>query len=402
MADTPLPRNVRALGAVSFLTDVSSEMIAPLLPMFVTGVLGAGATMLGAIEGIADAIAAFLKLAAGWWSDRGRRRKPLVVLGYSIASIARPAMAIAGSAMHVLVIRAIDRVGKGIRSSPRDALIAEATPPADRGRAFGFHRAADTAGAVLGPLLAWALLEQADVPLRSVFAWAAVPAVLSVIVLIVWVRETTPSSPVGAAAAAPAPSAAPVHSASPPAPLGAPFWRYIGVLTVFTLGASTDAFILLRATDIGVPVALIPALWAVHNLVRALAGTAGGHLSDHIGRRLPIISGWALYAAVYAGFALASEAWHIWVLMVLYSGYYALTEGAEKALVADLVPQGRLGAAYGWFNFATGIAVLPASLVFGLIWDRAGAPVAFGVGAAFAAVASLGLIALVPNAAYKR
>ena len=384
----PLPRSVKALGAVSLLTDASSEMILPLLPLFLTTVLGASATMLGAIEGLAETVASLLKLASGWWSDRVRRRKPLVLAGYGIASVVRPLMAFATHPWHVLTVRVADRIGKGIRSSPRDALIADATQAADRGRAYGFHRAADNLGAVVGPFVAWLMLEQGKMDMRAVFLWASLPALLSVVVLFVFVRDT--------AKAAPAPPTVTVGDATAQ-PLGNTFWRYLAVVGVFTLGCSTDAFLLLRASQIGVAAPLIPILWAVHNLVRALSSTPGGHLSDHIGRRPPIIAGWAVYAAVYLCFAFASEAWHAWVLLAAYGLYFGLAEGAEKALVADLVPAARRGAAFGWFNFVVGVSALPASLIFGFVWDRVGPLAAFSMGASLAGAATLGLLILVPR-----
>ena len=402
MAEKPLPRNVKALGVVSLLADVSSEMIFPLLPLFLTTVLGASAAMLGAIEGLAETVAAMLKLASGWWSDRVRSRKPLVVAGYAISALVRPVIAVAAAPWHILVARVADRVGKGIRSSPRDALIADVTPAADRGRAYGFHRAADNFGAVLGPLVAWLMLQQGGFELRTVFLWASVPAFISVIVLLVFVREARAKTTATLSADA-APVAAPAQTATvaamaetPTAALGAPFWRYLAVVFVFTLGCSTDAFLLLRASQLGVPIAWIPILWAAHNLVKAAASVPGGRLSDRIGRRVPIISGWAIYAAVYLLFGFASEAWHAWALMLTYGLYFGLTEGAEKALVADLVPAGRRGAGFGWFNFTIGIAALPASLVFGLVWDSYGPLAAFSMGASLAALATLGLLVLVP------
>jgi len=407
----PLPRNVKALSAVSLLTDASSEMILPLLPLFLTTVLGASATMLGAIEGLAETVASLLKLASGWWSDRVRRRKPLVLAGYGIASVVRPLMAFATHPWHVLTVRVADRIGKGIRSSPRDALIADATPAADRGRAYGFHRAADNFGAVLGPVIAWLMLEPGKMELRSVFLWASLPALLSVIVLFVFVRDAAGAStlPPGGGSSAEAADGAALRTAAgsaarpgaeadaPAAPLGAAFWRYLAVVGVFTLGCSTDAFLLLRASQIGVAAALIPILWAMHNLVRALSSTPGGHLSDHVGRRPPIIAGWAVYAAVYLCFAFASEAWHAWVLLAAYGLYFGLAEGAEKALVADLVPAARRGAAFGWFNFVVGVSALPASLLFGFVWDRVGPLAAFSMGASLAGAATLGLLLLVPR-----
>ncbi|MDB4885136.1 MAG: major facilitator superfamily 1 [Gemmatimonadetes bacterium] len=378
-----LGRNVLALSAVSFLTDVSSEMIYPLLPVFLTTVLGANASFIGAIEGAAESTAALLKLASGWWSDRVRRRKPLVVAGYGIATLMRPLVAIAGSASQVLMIRVADRVGKGIRNAPRDALIAESVDPGIRGRAFGFHRAADHAGGVLGPLIAFALLSLHLAGLRTVFWLAAIPGVLSFVVLLVFVRDVP-------RAARAAPSTTPDLSL----PLGPQFWRVLGVLFVFTLGNSTDAFLLLRATQLGVPVAMAPVLWAALHVVKSASSTPGGSLSDRVGRRPTLIAGWVLYAAVYLGFAMAGTAWQAWALFGVYGIYFGLTEGAERAFIADLVGAERRGTAFGWYNLAIGLGALPASILFGVVWDRVGAPAAFAMGATLALVAAAGLLAV--------
>lgn len=386
-ADPPkLGRNVMALSAVSFLTDVSSEMIYPLLPVFLTSVLGANASFIGAIEGAAETTAALLKLASGWWSDRVRKRKPLVVLGYGIATFMRPLVAIAQSAAQVLLIRVADRVGKGIRNAPRDALIAESVHPSIRGKAFGFHRAADHAGGVLGPLIAFALLTYHWAPIRTVFWLAAVPGVLSFVVLVAFVRE------IERPAAAPAGTGPDLSL-----PLGSRFWRVLGVIFVFTLGNSTDAFLLLRANQLGVAVALAPILWAALHVVKSLSSTPGGALSDRIGRRPTLIMGWALYAAVYFGFARATEAWQAWALFGVYGVFFGLTEGAERALMADLVIPERRGTAFGWYNLSIGLGALPASLLFGWVWDRAGAPVAFTMGASLALAAAAGMLLVVPR-----
>ena len=386
VARATLGRNVKALSAVSFLTDVSSEMIYPLLPVFLTGVLGANASFIGAIEGAAETTAALLKLASGWWSDRVRKRKPLVVLGYGIATFMRPLVAIAQSASQVLFIRVADRVGKGIRNSPRDALIAESVDPSIRGRAFGFHRAADHAGGVLGPLIAFAILTYHLAPIRTVFWLAAIPGVLSFIVLVAFVRD------IERPAATPA-----VGGPDLTVPLGARFWRVLGVIFLFTLGNSTDAFLLLRANQLGVPVALAPILWAALHVVKSMASTPGGALSDRIGRRPTLVMGWMLYALVYVGFAQASVAWHAWALFGVYGLYFGLTEGSERALVADLVSADRRGTAYGWFNLSIGLGALPASLMFGWVWDHAGAPTAFVMGASLAMAAAVGMLVLGPR-----
>ena len=406
-----LGRNVVTLGAVSLLTDASSEMIYPLLPIFLTATLGASAAAVGAIEGAAETTAALLKLASGWWSDRVRRRKPLVVAGYGIAGLARPLVAIATSASQVLAIRLTDRVGKGIRSSPRDALIADSVHPSLRGRAFGLHRAMDHAGAVIGPLLAWALL-RVGVSLRTVFWLAAVPAALALLTLVVGVREAAVANAEPEPDRGPPPeiniardsddavtNPASVQSPALAEPLPRRFWAFLGVLLVFTLGNSTDAFLLLRASQLGVPAALVPILWAMLHVVKSGSSVPGGVLSDRVGRRPLLVVGWLLYAAVYLGFARAGATWQAWALFAVYGLHFGLTEGAEKALVADLVPATRRGTAFGWYNLAIGLAALPASLLFGLVWTRWGAPVAFVMGSALALVAAIGAVAVAPRRA---
>ncbi len=402
--EAPLPRNVLALSVVSFLTDVSSEMIYPVLPLFLTTVIGAGAGTVGAIEGMAESTAAMLKLASGWWSDRVRR-KPLVLFGYGLAAVARPLMAMAGSAGQVLAVRLADRVGKGVRSAPRDALIADAVSPAQRGRAFGTHRAADNAGAVLGPLIAWVLLQPLAMPVRSVMWWAAVPGVLSVVVLVGWVREhaartqRTSRQTVAVHAVSASGASAASSGRSPllaaPGSLAPPFWRYLAVLLLFTLGNSSDAFLLLRATQLGVPVALIPVLWACLSVVKAASSIPGGRLSDRVGRKPVIVGGWIVYSIVYIMLARAHSAWEIWGLFAVYGVYFGLTEGVEKAMVADLVPAATRGAAYGWYNFTVGLGALPASVLFGVVWERWGAATAFGMGAVIAVVAAVAMWLLV-------
>jgi MFS family permease len=379
-----LGRNVLALSAVSFLTDVASDMTYPLLPLFLTTMLGASATTVGAIEGAAESTAALLKLASGWLSDRVSRRKPLVVAGYGIASLIRPLIGLAQSASQVLAIRVTDRVGKGVRGAPRDALIADSVEPAVRGRAFGFQRSADHAGAVVGPLLAFTLLRWGGMELRHVFLWTAVPGALAVIAVLFGVREVPRERKEAS-------------KLDLRAPLGRRFWAFLAVLLVFTLGNSTDAFLLLRARDLGIADALVPILWALLHVVKSLSSTPGGALSDRIGRKPLLIAGWTLYAAVYFALARADAAWQAWALFAVYGIYFGLTEGVEKALVADLVPEDRRGTAFGWYNLALGIGALPASLIFGAIWDHAGAPVAFGFGAAMALAAAIGIAFVAPG-----
>ena len=395
---TKLPRTVKALSAVSLFTDASSEMIYPLLPAFLTATLGVSAAWVGIIEGTADAVASLLKLASGWWSDRVPRRKPLVVFGYGLASVLRPLVGFASAGWQVLAIRVGDRVGKGIRGAPRDAMIADAVPAGERGRAFGVQRAADHAGAFIGPLIAFVLLQWVGVSVRTVFLLAAVPAAVAMVV-VVFVLKEDDSRQTTVDSGRLAVDRAPTAIRRPPtadAPLGASFWRYLAVLVLFTLGNSTDAFLLLRASQLGVSAATIPLLWAALHVVKSATSIPAGAWSDRVGRRTMIAAGWLWYALVYLGFALASSTWHAWALFIAYGLFFGLTEAVERALVADLVPAARRGTAFGWYNGVIGAAVLPASVVFGLLWDWRGSAFAFTVGAASAALASIALVAVRP------
>ncbi|RNC71432.1 MAG: MFS transporter [Desulfuromonadales bacterium] len=376
-----ISRNVLILGLVSLLTDVSSEMIYPLLPLFLTTVLGAGPALLGLIEGVAESTAAFLKLASGIVSDRVQSRKGLVLAGYTISSLARPLIAAATSPAAVLGIRFADRVGKGIRTSPRDALIADSTDPASRGKAFGFHRAMDHAGALLGPLIATLLLAGFMVDLRTVFWLSAIPGVLAVVLIMALVRDTERRRTADGSFLGIVPRGE--------------LRRYLLVLLVFTLGNSSDAFLLLRAGELGVPPARIPLLWAFFHVIKMVGSTPFGALSDRIGRRAVIIVGWVVYALAYAGFALAETELACWLLFGVYGLFYAMTEGAEKALLADIALPEERGGAFGWYNFAVGVGALPASLLFGAIWEQAGRVAAFGFGAGLAALAAVLLLMLV-------
>lgn len=375
--------NVLVLGLVSFFTDVSSEMIYPLLPLFLSSVLGAGPAFLGVIEGVAESTASLLKLGSGVVSDRIARRKGLVLFGYGLSSLMRPLIGSATSPLMVLLIRAGDRVGKGVRTSPRDALIADSVDPGLRGKAYGFHRSMDHAGALLGPLLATGLLAYLVSDLRQLFWLAALPGVVAV-ALIVWkVREVEHPGER---------SPAPVRLALLPA---GPLRRYLLVLFLFTLGNSSDAFLLLKAGQLGVPLLRIPLLWSFFHLVKMLASMPFGALSDRVGRRGVIVAGWVVYALSYLGFALAVTELQIWLLFAFYGLFYGLTEGVEKALLVDLSNPVLRGAAFGWYNFAVGAGALPASLLFGLIWQRMGAVAPFVFGAVLATLAALLLITLV-------
>lgn len=372
---------------VSLTTDISSEMIYPLMPLFLATVLGAGRGFIGVVEGAAEATASLLKLVSGRLSDRVRRRKPLTVLGYAISSLARPLVGLARAPWMVLVVRLFDRLGKGIRTSPRDALVADVTPAQGRGRAYGFHRAMDNAGAVIGPAVATLLLGVFHLPLRSLFLWSAVPAAIAMAVLVGAVREQERRTAPTTAAATPQ-AGRPPHLAA-----------YLTVVGLFALGNSSDAFLLLRARELGVRQALIPAIWMVHNASKALLSTAGGALSDRAGRRGVIAAGFGVYALSYLGFGAASAAWQAWPLFILYGLYYALTEGSERALVADLAGPSYRGRAFGYYHAIVGMAALPASVGFGVLTERYGSRLPFLLSAGLAAVAAALLITLVPNRA---
>lgn len=375
--------NVLILGLVSLFTDISSEMIYPLLPFFLTTVLGGGPAFLGVIEGVAESTSSLLKLVSGIISDRLPGRKKLVLAGYTLSSIARPLIALAHTPLAVLFIRFADRVGKGVRTSPRDALIADSVDSSIRGKAFGFHRSMDHAGAIIGPLIATALLTWFTADIRIVFWLAAIPGGVAVLLIILKVRETE-------------------RKGSQNGRFLGRFPRgrlrsYLFILFIFTLGNSSDAFLLLRAGQLGVTPGRIPLLWTFFHLVKMLSAMPFGALSDRIGRRWVIISGWGVYAFAYAGFARASSELDVWILFAVYGLFYGLTEGVEKALLVDLAPPSERGGAFGWYNFAIGAGALPASIIFGFIWQKGGAEVAFGLGAVLACLAALLLYLFIPG-----
>lgn len=384
-----LPATVWALGWVSFFTDVSTEIIYPLLPVFLTVTLGASTAFVGLIEGIAESTASLLKVASGWWSDRVRKRKPLMIAGYGLSALTRPLIAIATTGAHVLAARFVDRIGKGVRTSPRDALLAASVPAEQRGAAFGVQRAMDNAGAVAGPLIAWVMLEWFTSDYRVLFWVAVIPMVCALACLVFGTREPVQTS--ARATAEPA----------PPFVMTPAFKSYLGALFTFALGNSSDAFLLLRAKDAGIPASHLPLLWMALHIVKAASSYPAGVLSDKLGRRGLITGGWCVYALVYLGFGVAAEAWHIWALFVAYGLFYGMTESTERALVADFYPDAQRGRAFGAFHFTTGVAALPASVVMGLLWGWAGPGFAFGSGALLALAAAAWLaLARPPRAAH--
>lgn len=378
-----LPPNVVAIGLVSLLNDASSEIIYPLLPIFLATSLGASAGAIGIIEGLAESISSLLKLFAGHLSDRLGKRKFLVVGGYALAALMRPLLAFAGNWHQVLAIRVGDRVGKGLRTAPRDAMIADSVRLEQRGLAFGFHRAMDHGGAVIGPIIGYLLVVLFAGNFTKIFLIAAIPAFAAVLVAIFVMRE----SPVHKDTAKPVKLSLRGFNGN--------FKRFLLILALFTLSNSSDSFLILRARDSGVSLAIIPLLWAAHHGSKVLSSLYGGDLSDRLGRKRLIVSGWVLYAAVYAGFAFVDNAFSVWALFLIYGIYFGLVEGAEKALVADLVRPEQRGTAYGLYNLAFGITVFPASLLMGIIWDWKGPATAFIVSAVMGATAAILLLIFV-------
>jgi MFS family permease len=371
-----LPRAVWLLGWVSFATDAASEAIYPLLPFFLTAVLGAGAVSLGIVEGAAEAANSLLKLVSGRASDRSRAKRPLVLLGYSLSSTAKPFIALAARWSQVFTIRILDRMGKGIRSAPRDAMLATFATPSNRGQVYGFHQAMDNLGAVVGPALATAFLLAYPGRYRTLFALTIIPGAISVL-LILLIREKRSS----ASGFSPTDAAPGVSSADR---LPAQFTRFMVVLAIFSLGNSTDAFLLLRLTGAAGDARFVPLMWAGIHVVKSAVSFVAGGWSDRIGRRAVIATGWIVYAVVYAGFAFSRSLIALLAWFLIYGFYFGLAEGTEKAFVADLAPASRRGTAFGSYNTVIGLGALAASVVFGILWTAYGAPVAFGVGASLA------------------
>jgi MFS family permease len=384
-----LPRNVIALGVVSLLTDVSTEMIVPVLPLFVVGVLGASMASVGVIEGVAESTAAFMRLGSGWLSDRSGHRKPFLFFGYGISAVAKAALAVALSWPMVLALRFGDRIGKGLRNPPRDALIADSVEPRHLGRAFGFHRGLDTLGAAIGPLVAFAMLRAFPGGFRRIFLLSVLPAALSLVVLAVFVRAKRHQ-----AARITAPLFAEARA------MGGPFHRFLLVAGLFSLANSSTAFLLLLAADrshgAGFTSPQVVLVYLLYNLVYALLSWPVGELSDRIGRRSILLGAYLLFAALYA--LLAWRAGAVFVIggFVVLGLHSAMLEASQRSMLSDLVEPARRGTAYGLYYAVVGVALLPASIMAGALWDRLGPRSMFAVDAAIALLAGLLFAVLLP------
>ena len=389
-----LPRTVWLLGLISLLNDAASELVYPLLPLYLATVLVAGPSVLGLIEGAAEAASSLLKLASGMLYDRHGRAKPFIVAGYSLAAIARPLIALIAAWPVLLLLRVGDRIGKGLRSSPRDALLARSVDGGRRGLAFGVHRAMDNAGAVIGPLAAAGLLAL-HVPIRDILLWSALPGALCVALALALREPLPPSRAVSHAPAAAdlpgAPVAAGNAAARPPLPRA--YRRLLWAVALFTCGQASQTFLLLRAADAGMAPAQIALMWAAVAATTMTLSVPLSAWSDRVGRLRPMAAGWALYALLFIGFATASSTAVFWLLALGIGLYQALTEGAERALIADQVAESQLGTAYGAYYLVKGLLLLPASALFGLLWQFGAASLAFGV-SAVCALAALALLAL--------
>lgn len=387
-----VPPIVRSLGWVSFFTDVASEMIYPLLPALLLS-FGGTAMWLGAMEGIAEAVSAVVKWRIGPIVDRAGKKKPLIFGGYALATFARPLIALASAGWHVIVLRSLDRVGKGVRGVPRDALLAESVPAESLATAFAFHRMMDNAGSVAGPIVAFALLRGLELPLRWVIAFAVVPGIVACGVLVVGVKE--PEEAETGARSGTATATATATEERDQGRLPRSVWRYLLVLALFTLGASADSFLLLRAVEIGMPAAWAPLLWLALSGAKAASNMPGGWMADRVGRKGTLVVAWFLYAAFYAAMPFVTTPLPFALLVIAYGAYYGLAEGSERALLAEQAPPSMRGRAFGAMHAVTGLAVLPANLLFGALYAKHVA-LAFGVSAACAASAALLLLVVVP------
>jgi len=383
MRDNPrggLGRNVYVSGAVSFFMDVSSEMVYPLVPLFLAGVLGVNKSVIGAIEGVAESTASVLRIFSGWLSDRLGNRKALMAAGYAISTLSRPIIALAGNWHQVFAARFVDRFGKGVRTAPRDAIIAESADPGVMGRAFGLHRAMDTLGAVVGPAAAFMLLSVYEDGFRTVFWLSMLPAAVAVALIIFFIRERHDARP------------GQPEARKPKLTLRYFDWRFkafIAIAVVFALGNSSDVFLILRSRQLGVPTAVIPLMYMCFNLVYSLSSLPAGIAADRFGMKRVVLAGFVLFALVYLGFATAVSAGQAWLLFGLYGVFMGLTEGVQKAFVASIIRPEYKATAFGVYNAVVGLAMLPASLLGGWLWDTVSPEATFYYGAATAAVASL-------------
>lgn len=383
-----LPPNVWAVGLTSFFMDISSEMVINILPLFLANVLGVQTSIIGLIEGIAEATASILKMFSGWLSDKMGGRKWLAVAGYGLSAITKPFFYFASSWGLIAGVRWVDRIGKGIRTAPRDALVADSVTKETRGLAFGFHRAMDTAGAMVGLLIAAVVVWMAQAnnlnlskaTFQTIVLISLLPALLAVLSLVIGAKDVAVTSR----------RAAPKFSLRS---MGKPFNIFLFIVSIFTLGNSSDAFMVLRAQNLGISVTGILMMLVVFNLVYSLVATPAGSRSDRVDRRRLIIGGWLVYALIYLGFALAQEGWQVWLLYVAYGLYYGMAYGTANAMVADLVPENLRGTAYGTYHAIIGIMAFPASLIAGLLWQGAGTWGGFGPSAPFFFGGGLALIA---------
>lgn len=369
-----LGRNVVGLGTASFFTDLASEMIAPLLPLFLKREFRAGAATLGVIEGAADCVASLLRIFSGWISDRLRKRKLLVVLGYGVTVVVRPLMGLVLAAWHVGVLRLADRIGKGIRLAPRDALIADSCDPDVRGKAFGLQRMLDNFGGVLGMLVAATILATLAWDYRRIFLLTAIPAAAVILVVLLVVRDVPPRGK-------------PAELRLSLRPFSDRYRWFLLTVAVFTLGNSSDWFILFRLSELGLEDHWAIYVWCAHTTVRMLLALPAGIFADRFGKKRVVLFGWLVYAGVYAGFALVSSLAAALVLVGVYAIYWSTADSVLRAIVADLVPEDLRGTAYGLYHFSVGVTILPANLLFGLVWKFGGHRAAFFTSAALALAA---------------
>jgi MFS family permease len=377
-------RNVFFTGLVSFFMDVSSEMIYPLVPLFLANVLGVNKSLIGMIEGIAEATASLLKVFSGWLSDRLGHRKYLMALGYGISVFSRPIMATAGVWQQILAARFTDRFGKGIRTAPRDAIIAESAKTTHLGRAFSFHRSMDTMGAVVGPALAFFFLGIFNNNYRKVFWLSSIPAIIAVIIILLFINERKKDRPTGID--------------RPKLTLSHFDWRmkfFVIIAAVFALGNSSDVFLILRAEQLGVPTVMIPVVYLLFNLVYSLSAIPAGMAADRFGKKRVILLGFLLFAGLYYGFAVATTAGTVWLLFAFYGLFMGLTEGIQKAFLATIIPKEFKATAFGVYATSVGLAMLPASLIAGWLWDHISPAATFYFGAASATVSAILFMVLI-------